>query len=55
MEKVNWPEWALSTHSPVKDAVLHVGCRLNVGNLRNTGHSTEAAPPAALAELLPQQ
>jgi len=28
-------------------------CFLNVGNLRDTGHSAEATPPAALAELLP--
>jgi len=30
-----------------------VACRLNVGNLHETGRSTEPAPPAASAELLP--
>lgn len=30
-----------------------MACRLNVGNLRNTGHSTELAPPAAKADDLP--
>jgi hypothetical protein len=27
--------------------------RFNVGNLRDTGHSAEATPPAAMAEHLP--
>lgn len=32
-----------STHSPVKEAALHVAFSLNVGNLGNTGSSTEEA------------
>jgi hypothetical protein len=34
----------------MKEAALLAACRLNVGNLHNTGHSTESAPPAAMAD-----
>jgi hypothetical protein len=44
---------ALSAHLPVKEAALQAAWRLNVGNPHNTGRSTESAPPAAMAELLP--
>jgi len=46
-------QWAQSTHSSVKEAALQIACRLNGGNLRDTGHSSEAGPMAALAESLP--
>jgi hypothetical protein len=41
---------AQSTHSPLKEAALPAPWHLNVGNLHNTGRSTESAPPAAMAE-----
>jgi len=31
-------------------AAIQAACSLNVGNLRDTGHSTEATPPAAMAD-----
>jgi len=34
----------------MKKTALQAACRYNVGNLHNTGHSTESAPPAAMAE-----
>jgi len=34
----------------VEEAALQVVWRLNVGNLRDTGHSSEAVPTAALAD-----
>ena len=42
---------AQSTHSPVMEADLQLVRRLNGGNLRDTGHSFEAGPMAALAEI----
>lgn len=36
----------------MKEAALLAACRLNVGNLHYTGHSTESPPPAAMAEVL---
>jgi hypothetical protein len=33
------------------DAALQLACRLDVGNLRDTDHSTESTPTAAMAEL----
>jgi len=33
-------------------AAIQAAYPLNVGNLRDTGHLTEATPPAAMAELL---
>jgi hypothetical protein len=50
LEKAGWPEWARSTHSPVKEAALQLAYRLNGGNLRDTGHSPEATPTAAMAD-----
>ena len=44
--------WAPSNHSPVNEAALKVAYHLNDGKLRDTGHSSEPAPPAAMAELL---
>jgi hypothetical protein len=41
---------ARSTRWLVIEAALQVPCRLNVGNLCNTGRLTEPAPPAALAD-----
>jgi len=46
-------DWAQSRHPPLKEAALLTPWRLNVGNLRNTGRSTESAPPAAMAEIQP--
>ena len=48
--KAVWPDWAPSTHSPVNEAALQVAYHLNDGKLRDTGHSSEPAPPAAMAE-----
>lgn len=47
------PLWARSTHPTMKKADLQVECRLSVVNPHNTAHSTEPAPQAAMAELLP--
>lgn len=33
------------------DAALQLACRLDVGNLRDTDHSTESTHTAAMAEL----
>ena len=34
----------------MKETALRPRCRINVGNMYNTGRSTETAPPAALAD-----
>jgi len=39
--------------SLLKKAAIQAAYSLNVGNLRDTGHSAEATPPAAMAEQLP--
>jgi hypothetical protein len=44
--------WAWSTYSPLKETDLQMVLDLNGGNLRDTGHSSKAAPMAALAEVL---
>jgi hypothetical protein len=43
--------WAWSTYSPLKETDLQMVLDLNGGNLRDTGHSSKAAPMTALAEL----
>jgi len=36
--------------TPTIQAAILAAYSLNVGNLRDTGHSAEATPPAAMAE-----
>ena len=42
--------WVDSTHSLLTNAAIQAAYSLNVGNLRDTGHSAEVTPPAALAD-----
>jgi len=39
--------------TPTIQAAILAAYSLNVGNLRDTGHSAEATPPAAMADDLP--
>jgi hypothetical protein len=36
--------------SPLAKAAVQAAYRVNVGNLRDTGHSTQPTPPAAKAD-----
>jgi len=47
-----WQLWVRGTLSSLTEAAIQGVCRLNGSKLRDTGHSTEPLPPAAIAELL---
>jgi hypothetical protein len=40
----------MNTCSPVKEAAFALPYRRNVGNLHDTGHSTESTPTSAMAD-----
>lgn len=55
VEPVERSLWVECRPSPLTKTVIPAVYSINVGNLCDTGHSTEPTPPAAMTELLSER